>query len=267
MTEQRTSSCTLCMLIPLILGGLGLTALYWYAKDSKAEQIENDLSLKSNQLLNDSQVGGAVVNIDGRDAIITGTVVSESRSKEIEHIIAGLAGIRIVDNQLEIAKPESIIETSKVEVAPEPIPEPEPEIALAPDTEPETESKPEIQAEVIEELLQTLDLSGITFLFGSDVISTQGKLILDDVASILSEHPEFDASIEGHTDSVGNDEINFELSQQRAQSVLNYLANKGIQTERLNATGFGESLPIASNDSKEGRALNRRIEFIVTRNN
>jgi OOP family OmpA-OmpF porin len=217
--------------------------------------------------LNDSQVGGAVVNIDGRDAIITGTVVSESRSKEIEHIIAGLAGIRIVDNQLEIAKPESIIETSKVEVAPEPIPEPEPEIALAPDTEPETESKPEIQAEVIEELLQTLDLSGITFLFGSDVISTQGKLILDDVASILSEHPEFDASIEGHTDSVGNDEINFELSQQRAQSVLNYLANKGIQTERLNATGFGESLPIASNDSKEGRALNRRIEFIVTRNN
>jgi outer membrane protein OmpA-like peptidoglycan-associated protein len=267
MTEQRTKSCTLCMLIPLILGALGLTALYWYTKDSKAEQIENDLSLKSNQLLSDSQVGGAVVNMEGRDATITGTVVSESRSKEIGHIIAGMPGIHVVDNRLEIAKPEPIIEAPKAEMAPEPITKPEPEIALAPEMEPEPEPEPELQAEAVEKLLQALDLSGITFLFGSDVIATEGKLILDDVANILAEHPEFDASIEGHTDSVGNDELNFELSQQRAQSVLNYLANKGIQTERLNATGFGESLPIATNDSTEGRAFNRRIEFVVTRNN
>lgn len=261
MTEQRTSSCTLCMLIPLILGGLGLTALYWYAKDSKAEQIENDLSLQSNQLLNDSQIGGAVVNVDGRDAVITGTVTSENRSKEIEQIIAGLSGIRVVDNQLKIVKPEPIIEAPKVEATPEP--EPIPEVALAPEPEPE----PEVQVEAVEELLQTLDLTGITFLFGSDNITPEGQLILDDVASILAEHPEFSASIEGHTDSVGNDETNFNLSQQRAQSVLNYLSGKGIQTERLNATGYGETSPIATNDSKEGRALNRRIEFVVTRNN
>lgn len=265
MAEQRTNSCTLCMLIPLILGGLGLTGLYWYAKDSKAEQIENSLNLKSNQLLNDSQVGGAVVNVDGRDATLTGTVVSEDRSIEIEQIVAGLSGIRVIDNQLTIAKsepiPEPVIEAPKVEAAPEPIPEPE--VVLAPEMEPE----PEMQIEVVEELLQTLDLSGISFLFGSNDITTEGKLILDDVATILAEHPEFDASIEGHTDNVGNDELNSELSRQRAQSVLDYLASKGIQTERLSATGFGESLPIADNDSTEGRALNRRIEFVVTRNN
>ena len=84
----------------------------------------------------------------------------------------------------------------------------------------ETEPEIEVQAEAVKELLQTLDLSGITFLFGSDDITTQGKLILDDVVGILSEHPEFAATIEGHTDNVGNDELNFNLSQQRAQSVF-----------------------------------------------
>jgi len=259
MTDQRTSSCTLCMLVPLILGALLFTALYWYAKDSKAEQIQNDLSFKSNQLLNERQIGGAVVNMDGRDATLTGTVVSEDRSSEIQKIVAALPGVRVVNNQLEIATPKPVVVAPKVEAVPEPIPEPETEIALAPE--------PEIQEEVVEELLQTLDLSGITFLFGKDEISSQGKLILDEVTSILTEHPEFDVSIEGHTDSVGNDDLNFELSQQRAQSVLNYLSSNGIQTERLNAIGFGESKPIAANNTKEGRAQNRRIEFIVTRNN
>ena len=81
--------------------------------------------------MNDSQVGGAIVNVDGRDAVITGTVISESRSKEIEKIIAGLSGIRIVDNQLEIAKPDPVIETPKAEITSEPAPEPE--VALAPE--------------------------------------------------------------------------------------------------------------------------------------
>ena len=264
MTEQRTNSCTLCcMLIPLMLGGLGLAALYWYAKESKAEQIENDLSLKSNQLLNDSQVGGAVVNMDWRDATLTGTAVSKERSTEIEQIVAALPGIRSVNNQLEIAKPEPLTKAPKVELTSES----EPEIALTPQIKQEMPAEPEVQAEAVEELLQTLDLTGITFLFGSDEITAQGKLILDDVASILSEHQVFNASIEGHTDSVGDDDLNFELSQQRAQSVLNYLVQKGINTERLNASGFGETSPIATNDSIDGRALNRRIEFIVTRKN
>lgn len=263
MTDQRTNHCTLCMLIPLFLGIIGLGLLYWYTKESKAGFIENDLSFKSNQLLEQQQIGGVIVDMDGRDATLTGTVVSESRSIEIEQTVAALPGIRVVDNQLEIAEPEPIVEPPKVEIAPEPEPisEPEPEIVLAPEPEPE----PEVQVEIVEELLQTLDLSGITFLFASDEITQQGKLILDDVVNVLNEHPEFDVIIKGHTDSIGEDSINLELSQLRAQSVLNYLANTGIQASRLTATGFGESAPIADNDSKEGRALNRRIEFTVSR--
>jgi len=266
MTEQRANNCTLCILIPLILGAIGLGLLYWYAKESKAGHIENDLSYKSNQLLEQKQIGNAVVNMDGRDAILTGTVASLERSQEIEHTVAALDGIRIVDNQLRISAAKVVEEKPAVIATPfvaplpdfEPEPEPEPEVALAPTPE------PEIQQEVVEELLQTLDLSGITFLFGSDEITPEGKSILDEVINVLTEHSNFDVAIEGHTDSVGNDALNQELSQRRAQSVLNYLTNNGIQTTRLSASGYGETLPIADNDTAEGRAVNRRIEFAVT---
>ncbi|MFK7815561.1 MAG: OmpA family protein [Gammaproteobacteria bacterium] len=263
MTDQRTNNCTLCILIPLILGAVGLAALFWYNKDSTAEAIQNDLSFKSNELLKEKQIGGAVVNMDGRDAILTGTVISQQRSNEIEDIISSLDGVRIVDNQLKVAKPEVVEEIPE----PTPEPEPEPEPQLEPETEitiaPVVQSEPE--AEVIEDLLQTLDLTGITFLFGSNEITPEGKLILDDVVTVLTEHSGFDVAIEGHTDSVGNENLNLQLSQLRAQSVLSYIASSGIQVERLSAEGFGETLPIYDNDTAQGRALNRRIEFNVSR--
>ncbi len=268
MTDQRKDSCMLCMLIPLILGLIGLSALYWWAKESRAEFIENDLSIKSNSLLSDQQVGGVIVNMDGRDAILTGTVETEERSQEIETIIASLAGIRIVDNQLEIiSKP--IIEAKPIEEA-EIAEQPQPMSEIAEDPQPQVAlvQEPEqilTEEEAVEGLLQTLDLSGITFLFGSDEITAEGIVILNDVVRILNQHPEFDIAIEGHTDNTGDKNLNLELSQQRAASVMNYLISQGIQSERLNATGYGESKPIASNDTAEGRATNRRIDFEVTR--
>ena len=256
MTDQRTSSCTLCMLLPLILGLLGLavgiTTLYQITKDSKAEYIQNDLSLKSSQLLKEHQIGNTIVNIQGRDATLTGKVTSQQRSIEIEQLLSAMPGIRIVDNQLTIAKVETVTSESNVVVVSNSDPE-------------ETKQTEEIKNEAVEELLQTIDLSGITFLFDSNEITPKGKLILNDVVSILKKHPKFNVVIEGHTDNAGDDALNLHLSQQRAQSVLAYLSNNGIQAERLTATGFGESSPIASNDSVEGRAQNRRIEFVVSR--
>ncbi|MEJ2114595.1 MAG: OmpA family protein [Gammaproteobacteria bacterium] len=272
MTDHRTTHCTLCILIPLILGIIGLALLYWYTKENKASYIENDLSLKSNQLLEQQQVGGVIVRLDGRDAILSGTVVSENRSNEVEQIIAALSGIRVVDNQLEIAIPETEVVP---ETEPEPQPEQEQELKIEPEakTIPTTEKQPEpeialasvTQTETVRKLLHTLDLSVITFLFSSYEITTKGELVLDDVASVLAAHPDFKVLIEGHTDSVGDDDLNFEFSQQRAQSVLVYLENMGIHTERLSATGFVESQPIAENDTIEGRAPNRRIDFSVSR--
>ena len=69
--------------------------------------------------------------------------------------------------------------------------------------------------------------------------------------------------ISGHTDSVGSDDTNIQLSQRRAEAVADYLVKAGISPEHLNAVGYGKTRPIASNDTEEGRAQNRRIEFDV----
>jgi outer membrane protein OmpA-like peptidoglycan-associated protein len=69
--------------------------------------------------------------------------------------------------------------------------------------------------------------------------------------------------VEGHTDSTGSDAYNQALSQRRADAVLNYLVRKGVPANRLTARGFGKSSPVASNDTREGRALNRRVELEV----
>jgi OOP family OmpA-OmpF porin len=72
--------------------------------------------------------------------------------------------------------------------------------------------------------------------------------------------------VQGFTDSIGTEEYNLGLSQRRADAVRNYLVEKGVDPKIITAKGYGESNPVASNDTKEGRALNRRVEFAATEN-
>jgi OmpA-OmpF porin, OOP family len=102
----------------------------------------------------------------------------------------------------------------------------------------------------------------ILFETGSANIQKQSLKLLDEVATVLERHSELGpVLIEGHTDDVGSDALNLTLSQRRAQSVLNYLVQKGIEPRRLRAKGFGESRPIAPNTNALGRAKNRRVDF------
>ncbi len=83
---------------------------------------------------------------------------------------------------------------------------------------------------------------------------------LENVAQFLKEHPKAEMTIEGHTDSVGSEEYNLELSKERARSVKDYLVDKfGIDSDRLTTKGYGESRPVADNDTKAGRQENRRV--------
>ncbi len=84
---------------------------------------------------------------------------------------------------------------------------------------------------------------------------------LDNLLALLRDHPSLRVTIEGHTDNVGDAAKNLELSQQRAQAVADYLTKNGIDSERLTAAGFGGTRPVASNETPEGRAKNRRVEF------
>ncbi|PCJ64972.1 MAG: hypothetical protein COA58_11925 [Bacteroidetes bacterium] len=104
----------------------------------------------------------------------------------------------------------------------------------------------------------------IYFETSSDVIKSESFKSLDKVATILLANPTANLSIEGHTDSQGDDNMNMDLSKRRAQSVLNYLSKKGADVSHLVAQGFGETKPVSSNDNKEGRALNRRVEMLLS---
>ena len=101
--------------------------------------------------------------------------------------------------------------------------------------------------------------------FGSDTayIEPASAGVLELVAERLRENPQFRVRIEGHTDERASGDYNLELSQERAEAVKRILIGFGIAPERMDAVGRGESEPIASNDTPEGRALNRRVELDV----
>ncbi|NIA23678.1 MAG: OmpA family protein, partial [Proteobacteria bacterium] len=106
-------------------------------------------------------------------------------------------------------------------------------------------------------------LQGIYFDSGSATIKPSSYTILDKVVKLLEEYPDITVEIQGHTDSVGSANSNLRLSFARANAVKAYLVQMGISPSRLIARGYGESMPIAPNTTRAGRARNRRIEFVV----
>ncbi len=102
----------------------------------------------------------------------------------------------------------------------------------------------------------------VLFDFDKTEIRPEAYPFLDEVADILRKNPQIKVEIQGHTDSVGPAEYNLKLSQRRAEAVRRYLIDKGIAPERLIAKGYGESHPIAPNDTAAGRAQNRRVIFV-----
>ena len=108
---------------------------------------------------------------------------------------------------------------------------------------------------------QKLVLRGVNFDFDKSTIQPEGKPVLDEAIRALNEQPNVRISVEGHTDAIGSDAYNQRLSERRAQAVVDYLAAGGVARSRMTARGFGESRPVASNDTADGRAQNRRVEF------
>jgi len=106
--------------------------------------------------------------------------------------------------------------------------------------------------------------SGITFAFNDASVQPQFRPTLDEVSSILSQYPKTYIDVYGHTDSDGSDAYNQTLSERRAQSVAGYLPSHGVQSARIATRGFGETQPIASNATEEGKAANRRVEIKIS---
>ncbi|QUM87084.1 OmpA family protein [Moritella sp. 36] len=112
--------------------------------------------------------------------------------------------------------------------------------------------------------LQLIMAKGIGFKTAGYNLSDDIHSSLNSVAKILNEYPKSSLRIVGHTDSIGSAESNLTLSEERAESVSEYLNKRGIKSGRLSTRGYGERRPIVSNKTKDGRAANRRVEITIT---
>ena len=150
-------------------------------------------------------------------------------------------------------------------LAAEPEPAPAP-LAAAPEPAPAplaAEPAPAPLAAVAEPApAMTLVLEGVNFDFDKAVIRPQDYAKLDQDVDALKAWGDVDVEVAGHTCSIGTEEYNLGLSQRRAEAVRNYLVSKGVSADRLIARGYGESRPVASNATREGRAQNRRVELV-----
>jgi outer membrane protein OmpA-like peptidoglycan-associated protein len=113
------------------------------------------------------------------------------------------------------------------------------------------------------EIGKSIVLNNIFYDFDKSTLRPESQNELDRLIALLKENPTIKIELSSHTDDKGTDEYNEKLSQERAQSVVDFLINKGIKPERLVAKGYGEKVPVAANDTDENRQLNRRTEFKI----
>ncbi|WP_300272329.1 OmpA family protein [Halomonas sp.] len=159
---------------------------------------------------------------------------SSSESDEDDGAAIGATAGATIGAMLCADSPEPVVE-------PEPMPEPEPEPV---EFEPVT--------------LQ----SDVTFAFDSAELRPGAEYELNEVAATLNNNPEVRVTIAGHTDSIGSNEYNLGLSERRAESVRDYLVSQGVADGRMRTVGYGEERPVATNETDEGRAMNRRVEIM-----
>jgi OOP family OmpA-OmpF porin len=110
---------------------------------------------------------------------------------------------------------------------------------------------------------QVIRINNIFFETAKSVLKQESFFELDNLVKLLTDNPSMEIFITGHTDNVGNDEYNNKLSKERAAAVVNYLTGKNIASSRLTSDGFGKAKPVADNNSDDGKALNRRVEFTI----
>jgi outer membrane protein OmpA-like peptidoglycan-associated protein len=108
--------------------------------------------------------------------------------------------------------------------------------------------------------------SGLLFDVDEDSLRETSRMNIEKLAKILNKYPDTNVLIEGHTDSTGPDDYNLKLSKARAESVAGYLAYQTVDSRRCTVMGYGEAQPIATNDTAEGRQLNRRVDLAIMAN-
>lgn len=194
-------------------------------------------------------VGGALlragydsveVTVENQRASLTGVVPTDDDLFAAEKVATSVRDVIAVDNELTAAGAVT-------------------EEAAAPEPGEATATEIDLQ----HELSSLLARDPIQFESGSVEVSDTSFPTLDQVAALLAQTPDVRVEIAGHTDADGDETENLTRSTQRAEAVLAYLVGQGVTADRLSAAGYGESRPIASNETQEGKERNRRIEMRI----
>lgn len=170
-------------------------------------------------------------------------------------------------SQVLAAYEKPMAEMAQVEPEPMPEPTPEPDVEIVEPREPEpvedegyTCPGTPAGANIDERGCWVLEADYL-FDFDKAVVKPQYYAMLDDVADVMMQNPGMRLELQGHTDSIGTEAYNMDLSKRRANAVMNYLVRQGVSANRLSTVGYGETRPVASNATREGRAQNRRVEL------
>jgi OmpA-OmpF porin, OOP family len=179
---------------------------------------------------------------------LTGRVEDEAARSRLTLDAAKAVGVGVaIDDRLEVAAPAQAPPSALPSAGAAPV-------------------SPEAAAQQ-GKLRALLEGRAIEFERGSAQLTSQGKALLDEIGAVIQSERATRIEIQGHTDARGQAEANVKLSEDRALATLEYLAGKGVAPERLSAHGYGSRSPVADNATAEGRARNRRIEFLVKEGN
>ncbi|MEO1205383.1 MAG: OmpA family protein [Pseudomonadota bacterium] len=251
--------------------GISATGLSALAKLRTGEAVITGQELLVRGEAQDTAVAGAVKDqlahtlakgYRGRDIITVRSdamiwAETEARRKAEEQAEAARKAAEAEKLRLEEEEKARQAEAAREAAAAQPTPEPEAADASR-------VAALQVEADACQDLLKSANSEGaIRFRFASSSLETSSRPTLNRLVEIAQTCPQFRIEIEGHTDAEGRPDQNLVLSQQRAQSVVDYLVGAGLPRSRLTAVGYGETRPVAKNNTAENRAKNRRIEFSV----
>ncbi|MCK5830447.1 MAG: OmpA family protein [Methylococcales bacterium] len=276
----------------ILIGALAFVILIFVCINNNASDIQADIQTRtSNVLSKNTPTNWTKVNAYGRDVVLTGVAPSEIMREKAVEIASDIRGVADVENQMTVAglglehqsastsqdkkdHESEVAKSTPESVKSEVIPAKQEQNDIAPAPAPSVDSKEEViekPAPTDDHVLQTASCEDqfnqlvtdktITFSENSANIEAQAKVIIYSLSQFADKCPNSIVEVSGHTDSRGDDAYNYILSKQRAQSVVTLLIKNGLRADRLHMEGYGETRPIANNNTKQGQANNRRIEL------
>lgn len=240
---RRTAAVATTSAALLAIAGMGAS---W-----SAHRIQDDLAGRARAALTTFGVPDTVqVRYDGLDAVLTGTVQHPQQAADAIGAVVSVSGTRHVTSNVTLAA------GARGQVAPAPTPSPGDTTGTAggpgtPTLTPGRPGDPQLPA------------GKIGFATNDAALSAEARTYLDQVVTFLLAHPDLKLAIRGHSDNSGPDEVNWSLSKRRADAVVAYLVGRQVPAARLRPTAFAATVPVASNDTPDGRAANRRVELAI----